>query len=488
MPTPKVSVVLPCYNGEDYLNRCIDSILNQTLRELEVICIDDGSSDRTLEILRTYEKQDPRVRVLSQENAGAGAARNLGLRQAKGEYLSFLDADDFFEPDMLRKAVETADGFQADYVVFGSDRYHMDTDSFEEVPWTILREDLPPYMPFSYRQLTGNVFLSFVGWAWDKVYRRSFVESRNLLFQEQRTTNDMLFVFSALVTARRIAVVDQVLAHQRRGSGDSLSVTREKSWHCFYDALTALKERLVQENVYWELEKDYINYALHFCLWHLNSLEEPSHSKLRQKLVEEWFEALGILGKPEHYFWSREEYAQYKKLCKDPGKATGENMSLPEDAEKTLPERYRLRCGLRDGGYDTANLFEMNVIFDRIRDELMESPDWWQKYQFGYWRDKLECYQNVLAVLEPEHRETFQTRMRREFRRGDRLDQLNRAVFTEDQWRTVRDLVRYADGAVSVLQSVGIVRKLSGFVPAPIKRFIISVLQYISKKSSKGKG
>lgn len=320
MQIPKVSVILPCYNGEKYLRQCLDSILNQTLGDLELICVDDGSTDRTPEILREYERKDPRVRILVQSNGGAGAARNNGLDHAKGEFLSFLDADDFFEPQMLEEAVKAAESNRADYVVFGADRFEMESDRFVQVPWTIQRQDLPPYMPFSYRQLTGNVFLSFVGWAWDKLYRRSFVEEKNLRFQEQRTTNDMLFVFSGLITAKRIAVVDKVLAHQRRGVGDSLSVTREKSWHCFYDALTALRQRLEQEGIFWELEQDYINYALHFSLWHLNSLAEPSHSKLKKKLLEEWFEDLGIAGKPASYFWSREEYAQYQKLRKAAGK------------------------------------------------------------------------------------------------------------------------------------------------------------------------
>ena len=314
MQIPKVSVILPCYNGEKYLNQCIDSILNQTLENLELICVDDGSTDGTIRILEEYRKADSRVRILTQTNAGAGAARNNGMRQARGEYLSFLDADDFFEPDMLESAVLAAEQHRADYVVFGADRYEMETSSFVAVPWTIRREDIPPYMPFSYRQLAGNVFLSFVGWAWDKLYRRSFVEEQNLFFQEQRTTNDMLFVFSGLVTAKRIAVVDRVLAHQRRGVGDSLSVTREKSWHCFYDALTALRQRLQDEGILWELEQDFINYALHFSLWHLNSLAEPSHSKLKERLLNAWFRDLGIDGKPDTYFWSREEYGQYLKL------------------------------------------------------------------------------------------------------------------------------------------------------------------------------
>ena len=312
----KVSVIIPVYNAEEYLEQCVGSVMNQTLQDIEILCVDDGSPDNSLEVLKKLQAKDPRIQIISQPNGGAGAARNNGLRHATGEYLSFLDADDFFEPNMLEEAVAAADQYKADFVVFNSDQYHMDKEKFVEVPWVLRTADIPPYMPFSYRQLTDNVFKTFVGWAWDKLYRRSFVMEHDIWYQEQRTTNDMLFVFTALVTAKRIAIVNKVLAHQRRGGGASLSVTREKSWYCFYDALTALRLRLESEDIFWELEKDYINYALHFCLWNLNTLAEPTHQILQDKLVSEWFETLGIKGKPEHYFYNRGEYAQYKKIMK----------------------------------------------------------------------------------------------------------------------------------------------------------------------------
>lgn len=312
----QVSVIIPVYNAEKYLSKCLESVMSQTLQEIEIICVDDGSSDRSLEILKECQEKDGRIKVIAQQNAGAGAARNRGLREASGEYLSFLDADDFFESDMLAEAFETAEKYQADFVVFNSDQYHMDKECFVEVPWVLRMKDIPPYMPFTYRQLTDNVFKTFVGWAWDKLYRRSFVMEHDLCFQEQRTSNDMLFVFSALVVAKRIAIVDKVLAHQRRGGSESLSVTREKSWHCFHDALSALKNRLVDEGIFWELEQDYINYALHFSLWHLNSLAEPTHQLLENKLRAEWFAEFGITDKPESYFYNRKEYAQFAQLMK----------------------------------------------------------------------------------------------------------------------------------------------------------------------------
>ena len=108
MPHPKVSVIIPVYNTEPYLRECLDSVINQTLRDIEIICVDDGSTDGSLAILREYQEKDSRVSVYMQPNLNAGAARNHGLRYAKGEYLSFLDSDDFFERNMLETAYEYA--------------------------------------------------------------------------------------------------------------------------------------------------------------------------------------------------------------------------------------------------------------------------------------------------------------------------------------------------------------------------------------------
>ena len=187
----KVSVIVPVYNAQDYLEQCIVSILEQTLQEIEVICVDDSSTDRSLEILKKYEKEDSRMRVLTQPNSGAGAARNRGLSQASGEYLSFLDADDFFEPDMLELAYAKAKEDRADMVVFKSDQYHTDSDQFVQVAWTLREKEIPPYTPFNHRQMTDNIFKVFVGWAWDKLFSREFVEKHHLTFQEQRTSNDI---------------------------------------------------------------------------------------------------------------------------------------------------------------------------------------------------------------------------------------------------------------------------------------------------------
>lgn len=312
----KVSVILPVYNVEKYLRQCLDSIMNQTLEDIEIICVDDGSTDSSAEIIKEYAEKDSRVTALYQENGGAGAARNNGLRHARGKYLSFLDSDDFFACNMLEEAYNCAEQYNADFVVFNSNQYFEDSDCYKDANWVVRYAELPPYQPFNRRAITSNIFKVFVGWAWDKLFSREFVLKNNLLFQEQRTSNDMLFVFSAVAVADRIAYINthEALAHQRRDSRDSLSKTKEKSWDCFYKALIALRDRLKAEGIYEEVERDYINYALHFALWNLNSLSHPTYEKLYKKLNEEWWKELGIEGKTRSYFYNKKEFLQFVKI------------------------------------------------------------------------------------------------------------------------------------------------------------------------------
>ncbi len=117
---PKVSIIVPVYNGESYLARCVESLRKQTLEAIEIILVDDGSQDNTAAICATYAAEDGRIRVLRQENAGAGPARNRGLEAAKGEFIGFVDADDFAEPDMYAALYGAAIRHQADMALAGT--------------------------------------------------------------------------------------------------------------------------------------------------------------------------------------------------------------------------------------------------------------------------------------------------------------------------------------------------------------------------------
>lgn len=326
----KVSVIMPVYNAGRYLRQCMDSLISQTLHNIEIICVDDGSTDDSVAILEEYARKDSRVRIICQSNSGAGAARNNGMQYAVGEYLSILDCDDFFEPDMLKKSYTAAQENNLDIIVFGCDFYYEDTQEFRPCNHSIQRNLLPQKDIFNAQDVTKDIFRLFVGWSWDKLFRTDFVRENNMLFQEQRTTNDALFVFNGILRAKRIGILDEPLAHYRQSSG-SLSVTREKSWMCFYNALMALREEMYKIGCYDRFEQDYKNYCVHFSLWNLNTLKEPTHTLLYNKLRDEWFAEMGVLDHPSEYFYNQHEYKSFRNVYDHPVDWEKANLSFEND-------------------------------------------------------------------------------------------------------------------------------------------------------------
>ena len=280
----KVSVIIPVYNAAEFLRQGLDSLLNQTLRAIEIICVNDGSSDKSLEILKEYEKKDSRVKVIDQENQGAGAARNNGMAIAQGEYLSFLDADDFFEKNMLEESYNAACAKNAK-------------------PFAATDEDV-----------RDNIFRMFNGWPWDKLYKREYIDRIGIEYQNLRTTNDMFFVFIALARAKKIVTVDKILIHQRVNVKTSLSRTREKSWDCFYIALLAMQKELKDRRLYDRMEKAFVNWALNFSLWQLNTMTGDAYEKTYKLLKKEGFERLDITRHDRNYFYSKKEYNQFLQV------------------------------------------------------------------------------------------------------------------------------------------------------------------------------
>ena len=114
---PKISVIIPVYNVEKYLHRCVDSILNQSLQDFEIILVNDGSTDSSPEICDQYAQQDNRIRVIHKKNARVAAARNDGIKAAKGEFISLIDSDDWIEPTMFEEMYSTANQFGCDFVM-----------------------------------------------------------------------------------------------------------------------------------------------------------------------------------------------------------------------------------------------------------------------------------------------------------------------------------------------------------------------------------
>lgn len=213
-----VSVIVPIYNAEYSLSRCLDSALSQTLPDLELICVDDGSTDGTAALLRDYAARDSRIVLLRQEHTGAGPARNLGMASARGEYLFFLDADDAMEPDLLESAVARARETDAEIVLFGYLAESVSGARAKEVLFSSAEKLLASREEpcFSRNDFPDRLFSFAPAAPWCKLYRRDFVCSAGLSFQDLPNRNDLFFYLTSFAAAERIAYLSRTLYRYRR--------------------------------------------------------------------------------------------------------------------------------------------------------------------------------------------------------------------------------------------------------------------------------
>lgn len=313
----KVSVIIPVYNTEKYLRQCLESIRRQTLEDIEVLCVDDGSADSSVEIIQEFAKADARFRLIQQKNAGGGAARNRGILEARGEYLSFLDSDDFFEPPMLERMSRKLDETGADLCVAKVRCWHEDLQFFTDEYAAMRDEFVPDQEIFNYHDMPKHIFNTFHNWPWNKMFRRSFVLEKALSFQEIRRTNDLFFTCTALVNADRITTVKEVLINYRVGISGNCQSTNVASPLDFYHAFHKLKEYLVEKGIYGEVQQSFVNHAMDGCIANLLSQEKSSQQEtLYHQLKGGLFQELDIADQgPDYYHnFNQRMYLFYRTI------------------------------------------------------------------------------------------------------------------------------------------------------------------------------
>ena len=202
---PRVSVIIPMFNAEQYLERCLTSVVSQTLREIEVVCVDDRSTDSTPQIAESMSRRDDRIKLVrTKANSGPGGARNLGIASSSGEFIAFVDSDDTIETNALEKAWSLAQGADADIVAFGY-------NEVQERGGTVSRF-LPKHQgimesPGSSR----NLFAITNPACWNKLWRSSAISKNDIIFPENIYFEDLATTPIACYHARRIAFIDEPL-------------------------------------------------------------------------------------------------------------------------------------------------------------------------------------------------------------------------------------------------------------------------------------
>lgn len=240
---PEVSVIIPTYNIEKYIGACLDSVLAQTFQDFECICVNDGSTDDTLAILRSYAARDSRIRIIDQVNQGGSAARNVALNVARGRYISFLDNDDLYHPQYLEILHHYAEKERADiavcnYGVFFGD----DAVEFKDYGTAFVRPKLVTSRPF-YDYIVRKKKIHML--MWTKLYRRELLE--NIRFAlTLPAINDVLFNLETLRSAKKLVTCRYTLIwHRILAESQTSRKVSEKKIYEYKDLVSAVNERIL---------------------------------------------------------------------------------------------------------------------------------------------------------------------------------------------------------------------------------------------------
>lgn len=219
MNYPKVSIIVPVYNVEKYLSKCLNSLINQTLREIEILCVDDGSTDNSAKILENFVQKDCRVKVFSQKNSGQSVARNVAIEHASGEYLGFVDSDDWVDSDYFEKLYNAAKENDCDIACAGFKRCkrfrspirkaYKEVKIYSNINDKVLIDKLPKH-----------------NYLWNKIYKR---EKWNFKFTEGRIFEDMAILIKILFKYDKMVTVPNTYYNYRKIQGSSVTLRSQKS-------------------------------------------------------------------------------------------------------------------------------------------------------------------------------------------------------------------------------------------------------------------
>jgi glycosyltransferase involved in cell wall biosynthesis len=320
MQTPKISIIMPVYDAAKYLDKCLKSVLNQTLKEIEILCVNDGSKDSSLDILREYEKKDSRIKVFTQENSGPARARNVGLKNAKGEYIWFVDADDWCELMAAEVLYENVKEKNADMIIFAARSYDEQkkvfsgTDRFGPNNSNIW---LLGMIPTEYNDKLF-IFKEAKQWLlgvpmelWNRLFKREFLIKSNIkLHTDLRMGDDCFFNIECYLKNAKIAVLKNILYNYRIGIGSSV-VSKLTSSNCIYydySLIMATKTNAIikNSNIEFDTAKYLISRDFDRICAHYNLLKGKNKIKFHIKVhnllnKEDTFYNQDILKSTKHF-------------------------------------------------------------------------------------------------------------------------------------------------------------------------------------------
>lgn len=284
MSSPVVSILVPCYNVSKYLKECLDSIVHQTYPYLEIICINDGSTDNTLDIIETYAQHDSRIRIINKPNSGYGASMNQGLDMATGEFVGIVEPDDFIELDMFESLLKEAIDKDLDISRGAYFRYRTENHSNELVSEKYIKKNTV------FNPLKEQAIFYQSPSIWAALYKRSFLNRNNIRFLETpgASYQDTSFTFKTKACCNRFSMIDKGLLHYRIDNESSSSNSVEKAFMICAEYEEIWRFTKSDSSRYQTLRHIITHLQFTGYAWNYRRVSE----KFKHPFLEEWSETL----------------------------------------------------------------------------------------------------------------------------------------------------------------------------------------------------
>ena len=310
---PKVSVIVPVYNVENYLRECLDSLINQTLKDIEIICINDGSTDSSLEIIEEYAKRDTRIKVINKPNSGYGDSMNLGMEQATGEYIGILESDDFTEHRMFEELYNLAKSNDADIAISDFCLYWSKNNKTKKVNST---SKYPKEKVTNVKETPLLIRNKTTIWA--AIYKRDFLLKNNIKFlpTSGASYQDTSFRIKTISLASRIICTGNAYTRYRQDNINSSMHSKEKAFAICgeYGELTAFMNKNTEIKKYANSEK-LIN-QWNGYMWNFKRVDEQYRDEFLQKFYDD-FKKFYDSGEIDMHFFSKVNKKIFDLLIND---------------------------------------------------------------------------------------------------------------------------------------------------------------------------
>lgn len=278
----KVSLVVPVYNVERYLARCLDFCINQTYSNIEIICVNDGSTDRSLDILEHYKKMDDRIVIINKPNGGLSSARNVGMNAASGKYIMFVDSDDFISSVAVEKLLENAEKHNSDFVIF--DYLNAQNDSYSRV--AITDKSVYEVSVFNIEFLDGYMYSKLPVSAWSKFYNAQFLKENKLFFDEGLIFEDVAFFSKVYTRAKRISYLKEPFYYYTVVRNGNIMSQNGKSLFDVFKVYEIAENELKKSDYYEKYKSCFeINMIFDF-IWKFEIIDTEYKEEFFSKIIE----------------------------------------------------------------------------------------------------------------------------------------------------------------------------------------------------------